>query len=41
MPGKSEIKYGFFVGIGFLLAFVLGSLIQAFLLRGARRVENG
>jgi uncharacterized protein YqgC (DUF456 family) len=42
MPGsgKSDIKLGFYVGIGLLLAFLAGSIAQAVLMR-ARRSGGG
>ena len=37
MPAKAEIKYGFWVGLGLIGAFVVLGLLQALTLRAVHR----
>jgi hypothetical protein len=37
MPAKAEIKYGFWVGLGVALAFLILGLLQALTLRAVQR----
>lgn len=37
MPGKAEVKTGFWLGLGVALAFLVLGLLQAFTLRAVHR----
>jgi hypothetical protein len=37
MPAKAEIKYGFWIGLGVALAFLVLGILQAYTLRAVHR----
>lgn len=37
MPAKTEIKYGFWIGLGVALAFLVLGILQAYTLRAIKR----